>query len=228
MLDAYCSIGMPLMYAHWSFGKLFVATRRSIARAIRRSPMKSSSIPIHASATLEENTMTMQALVLAHAAFGHNHFFKNNYLFRQWTDADGILDYLDFAKHYIAACEERYGDAAVEADARCRARPDGAGRLPLSPPAKPSRTAAREAPQRREHEEKTTTISGAPCPHASAARAAAERQEARQRKATLKLPEENLLYFLEKNSPSCTTGSANCCASCAISRNISIRSARPR
>ena len=42
--------------------------------------------------------MTMQTLVIAHAAFGHNHFFKNNYLFRQWTDADGILDYLEFAK----------------------------------------------------------------------------------------------------------------------------------
>ena len=53
--------------------------------------------------------MTMQALVMAHAAFGHNHFFKNNYLFQQWTDAEGILDYLDFAKGYIARCEERYG-----------------------------------------------------------------------------------------------------------------------
>jgi stage V sporulation protein R len=51
---------------------------------------------------MEENTMTMQTLVIAHAAFGHNHFFKNNYLFRQWTDAEGILDYLDFAKRYVA------------------------------------------------------------------------------------------------------------------------------
>ena len=63
---------------------------------------------------MEENTATMQTLVIAHAAFGHNHFFKNNYLFKQWTDADGILDYLDFAKGYIAKCEERYGHAEVE------------------------------------------------------------------------------------------------------------------
>ncbi len=56
----------------------------------------------------------MQTLVIAHAAFGHNHFFKNNYLFKLWTDADGILDYLNFAKGYIASCEERYGPAAVE------------------------------------------------------------------------------------------------------------------
>ena len=63
---------------------------------------------------MEENTATMQTLVIAHAAFGHNHFFKNNYLFKQWTDADGILDYLNFAKGYVAQCEERHGRAAVE------------------------------------------------------------------------------------------------------------------
>src|SRR5260370_41780865 len=63
---------------------------------------------------MEENTATMQALVIAHAAFGHNHFFKNNYLFKLWTDAEGILEYLNFAKGYVAQCEDRYGQAAVE------------------------------------------------------------------------------------------------------------------
>src|SRR5438874_11597906 len=63
---------------------------------------------------MEENSMTMQTLVVAHAAFGHNHFFRNNYLFRQWTDADGILDYLSFARDYVAKCEERYGFDAFE------------------------------------------------------------------------------------------------------------------
>src|SRR3546814_5320350 len=61
-----------------------------------------------------ENSATMQTLVIAHAAFGHNHFFKNNYVFKQWTDAEGILDYLEFAKRYIAQCEERYGQLPVE------------------------------------------------------------------------------------------------------------------
>ena len=28
---------------------------------------------------MEENTMTMQALVIAHACYGHNSFFKGNY-----------------------------------------------------------------------------------------------------------------------------------------------------
>jgi stage V sporulation protein R len=34
MLDAYSSIGMPLMYQHWSFGKHFVYEEISTARAI--------------------------------------------------------------------------------------------------------------------------------------------------------------------------------------------------
>lgn len=50
--------------------------------------------------------MTMQALVLAHASYGHNSFFKGNYLFQTWTDAESIIDYLMFAKRYVAECEE--------------------------------------------------------------------------------------------------------------------------
>ena len=49
--------------------------------------------------------MMKQALVIAHAAYGHNSFFKNNYLFKTWTTADAIIDYLLFAKHYITQCE---------------------------------------------------------------------------------------------------------------------------
>ncbi|VFS73415.1 SpoVR family protein [Kluyvera cryocrescens] len=63
---------------------------------------------------MEENTITMQALVMAHACYGHNSFFKNNYLFRSWTDASSIVDYLLFARKYITDCEERYGVDEVE------------------------------------------------------------------------------------------------------------------
>ncbi|WP_179307050.1 SpoVR family protein, partial [Escherichia coli] len=44
----------------------------------------------------------------------HNSFFKNNYLFRSWTDASSIIDYLIFARKYITECEERYGVDEVE------------------------------------------------------------------------------------------------------------------
>jgi len=40
----------------------------------------------------------MQALTIAHACYGHNSFFKGNYLFRTWTNADAIIDYLLFAR----------------------------------------------------------------------------------------------------------------------------------
>src|SRR4030095_419413 len=56
----------------------------------------------------------MQALVIAHAAYGHNSFFKGNYLFKLWTDASSIIDYLVYAKHYITEGEERSGLLAVE------------------------------------------------------------------------------------------------------------------
>ncbi len=55
----------------------------------------------------------MQALVMAHACYGHNSF-QNNYLFRSWTDASSIIDYLIFARKYITDCEERYGVDEVE------------------------------------------------------------------------------------------------------------------
>ena len=115
MLDAYSSIAMPLFYKHWSFGKHFARNE-----ALYRAGVQGFAYEIVINSNpcisyiMEENTATMQTLVIAHAAFGHNHFFKNNYVFRQWTDAEGILDYLEFARGYIAQCEEKYGEAQVE------------------------------------------------------------------------------------------------------------------
>ena len=150
---------------------------------------------------MEENTMTMQALVIAHAAFGHNHFFKNNYLFRQWTDADGILDYLVFAKDYIAECEERYGEAAVERvlDAAHALMNHGVHRYPRSAAAdlrSEERRARRAARARRA---RSTTTSGARCRPRSTPSRTARAEE--RRRALLQLPQENILYFLEKNAP---------------------------
>ena len=86
MLDAYSSIGMPLFYKHWTFGKNFAPQEASYRKGLRGLAYE---IVINSnpciSYIMEENTATMQTLVIAHAAFGHNHFFKNNYLFKQWT-----------------------------------------------------------------------------------------------------------------------------------------------
>ena len=68
MLDAYSALGMPLMYHHWSFGKLF-AREESLYRAGHIGlayEMVINSNPC-ISYLLEENSMTMQTIVIAHA-----------------------------------------------------------------------------------------------------------------------------------------------------------------
>lgn len=116
MMDAYASIGMPIGYSHWSFGKKFLQTLQGYKRGQMGLAYEIviNSDPCIAY-LMEENTITMQALVIAHACYGHNSFFKNNYLFKTWTDASSIIDYLVFAKNYVAECEEKYGIEDVEA-----------------------------------------------------------------------------------------------------------------
>ncbi|MGV8409855.1 SpoVR family protein, partial [Pseudomonas aeruginosa] len=100
---------------HWSYGKHFLSTEKKYTRGQMGLAYEIviNSDPCIAS-LMEETTQCMQALVIAHACYGHNSFFKGNYLFRTWTDASSIIDYLVFAKQYIMQCEERYGIDAVE------------------------------------------------------------------------------------------------------------------
>lgn len=115
MLDAYSSVGMPIMYQHWSFGKRFMQEHDSYRKGHQGLAFE---IVINSNPCInylmEGNTACTQTLVIAHAAFGHNHFFKNNYLFKQWTDASSIVDYLQFAKEYIAEQEIKHGHNEVE------------------------------------------------------------------------------------------------------------------
>ncbi len=116
MMDAYASIGMPIGYSHWTFGKKFIQTEQTYKRGQMGLAYEIviNSAPC-ISYLMEENTMPMQALVMAHACYGHNSFFKGNYLFKSWTDASSIIDYLLFSKNYIAQCEQKYGISEVEA-----------------------------------------------------------------------------------------------------------------
>ena len=201
MLDVYSSVGMPLFYKHWSFGKHFTqheALYRKGLRGLAYEIVINSSPCI--AYLMEENTATMQALVIAHAAFGHNHFFKNNYLFKLWTDAEGILEYLNFAKGYVAHCEERHGHAAVERtlDAAHALMSHGVSRYPGKKKLD-LRSEERRERERRAHGERNfndlwrTVPTG---PGKSVTELSAER-----RKALLGLPQENILYFLEKSAP---------------------------
>ncbi len=197
MIDAYSSVGMPVGYHHWSYGKHFLSTHKSYKRGQMGLAYE---IVINSSPCIaylmEENTMTMQALVIAHAAYGHNSFFKGNYLFRTWTDAEGILDYLVFARNFIADCEQRHGEEAVEEllDSCHALMSLGVDRYKrparLSMAKEQARQAEREAYLQSQVNDLWRTL---PAKQADA--------RARQAARFPAEPQENLLYFIEKHAP---------------------------
>ena len=198
MMDAYASVGMPVNYRHWSYGKEFIATEKNYKRGAMGLAYE---IVINAnpciSYLMEENTMAMQALVIAHAAYGHNSFFKGNYLFRMWTDAASIIDYLVYAKNYVSACEEKHGLAVVEdfIDSCHALSNHGVDRY-----RRPTRKSLaqelneridREAYAQRQVNELWRTLP----------RRADKADAAQENKRFPEEPQENLLYFIEKNAP---------------------------
>lgn len=198
MMDAYSSVGMPVNYRHWSYGKEFIATERNYKRGAMGLAYE---IVINSnpciSYLMEENTMAMQALVIAHAAYGHNSFFKGNYLFRMWTDASSIIDYLVYAKNYVAECEERHGLDVVETFLdSCHALANhGVDRY-----RRPSRKSlAQELADRKDREayaQRQVNDLWRTLP-----RPASKTEVAQESRRFPDEPQENLLYFIEKNAP---------------------------
>ena len=197
MMDAYASIGMPVYYHHWSFGKHFLSTEKSYKRGqmglAYEIVINSDPCIVY---LMEENTMTMQALVIAHAAYGHNSFFKGNYMFRTWTSADAIVDYLVFARNVIQECEERYGEEEVERllDACHALQNVGVDRYKRPP--KLSLAKERERQKEREayiQSQVNDLWRTLPPRH--------DKEEEKQVRRFPAEPEENLLYFFEKNAP---------------------------
>ena len=197
MMDAYASVGMPVNYHHWTFGKQFLATERQYKRGQMGLAYEIviNSDPCIAY-LMEENTLTMQALVIAHAAYGHNAFFKGNYLFRTWTSPDAIVDYLLFARNYIARCEERHGEEAVEdlLDS-CHALMNlGVDRYKRPP--KLSLAKERERQEEREaYLQSQVNDLWRTLPQHDTSEAPLERPRFPAE------PQENLLYFIEKHAP---------------------------
>ena len=196
MMDAYASIGMPINYTHWSFGKKFIQNEQQY----RRGQMGLAyEIVINSNPCIaylmEENTITMQALVMAHACFGHNSFFKGNYLFQTWTDASSIIDYLVFAKNYIAKCEQKYGYEEVEQTLdSCHALMNfGVDRYK-----RPQKLSLQEEKSRQKQRAKYLQSQVN-----ELWRTLPDSKENNQPKAMRfpAEPQENLLYFIEKNAP---------------------------
>ncbi len=197
MLDAYASVGMPVNYRHWSFGKQFITSEKSYRRGHMGLAYEIviNSDPCIAY-LMEENTLPMQALVMAHACFGHNSFFKGNYLFQMWTDASSIIDYLVYARSYIAECEERHGiDAVEEVLDACHALMNyGVDRYRrpqrLSLAQEEARRKDREAYLQQQVNDLWRTLPRQP-----------GKEARKERRRFPEEPQENILYFIEKNAP---------------------------
>lgn len=196
MLDCYSSHAMPVMYGHWTFGKTFIQNERQYHKGIQGLAYEVviNTDPCIAY-LMENNTATLQALVLAHASCGHSHFFKNNYLFKINTDADSIVDYLKFAKKYIKSCEEKYGEKKVELllDACHSLQSHGIDKYK-----KPAKLSAELEHQRNKQWEKyfesTFNDLWRTVPKKPSAKSESSGNSGQ-------FPEENILYFLEKHSP---------------------------
>ncbi len=197
MIDAYATSGLPVGYPHWSYGKEFIRNEQAYRRGMQGLAYEIviNSNPCIAY-LMEENTMATQALVIAHACYGHNSFFRNNHLFQQWTAADAILDYLVFARRYVMECEERHGSEAVEEvlDAAHALMSHGVDRYrrpsPLTLKAETARLAEREAHRERHFNDLWRTVPETPADAAPLSQACFPAD-----------PQENILYFVEKYSP---------------------------
>lgn len=146
---------------------------------------------------MEENTMMMQALVIAHACYGHNSFFKNNFLFKSWTSADSIIDYLLFAKNYIADCEQRHGIEQVELllDS-CHALMNyGVDRYK-----RPATLSLKQEQERLREREEYLQLQVNDLWRTLPTRGNKEKDNERKKRFPLE-PQENLLYFFEKHAP---------------------------
>ncbi|WP_286266265.1 SpoVR family protein [Thalassotalea atypica] len=196
MMDAYASVGMPIGYNHWTFGKKFIQTEQTYKRGqmgLAYEIVINSDPCI--SYLMEENTMTMQALVMAHACYGHNSFFKGNYLFKSWTDAGSIIDYLLFAKKYIADCEHKYGinDVETTLDACHALMNHGVDRYK-----RPQKISLDEELKRQK--ERETYLQS----QVNSLWRTLPAKEKEEPSGSIKFPiepQENLLYFIEKNAP---------------------------
>lgn len=195
MLDAYSLIGLPISYNHWKFGKDYVMNSNNYKKGRMGLALELviNSNPC-ISYNMEDNTACQMILVLGHACYGHNAFFKNNYLFKQWTQADSIIDYMVFAKEFVAKCEEKYGFEEVEMvlDA-CHALMNyGVDKYKkprkLSPGEEGERLKKKLEDDRILLNDLWRTIPK-------------DEKEKLKNKRFPESPEENILYFIEKNSP---------------------------
>ena len=147
---------------------------------------------------MEENTMAMQALVIAHAAYGHNSFFKGNLPVPD-VDGCGVDHRLPSSTPRTTSPPARSATASTPSSfSSTPPCADEPRRRPLPPPSRKS--LAQELSERKEREayaqQQVNDLWRTLPRHRS--------EKADDISANRRFPEEpqeNLLYFIEKNAP---------------------------
>ncbi len=114
MLGLYSSHAMPINYSHWSFGegylqdyKAYYAGKKGLAYEICKNTNPCLCY------NMETNSAIEQASVIFHV-YGHSAHFASNYLYRNNSDSNYLILYMDYARTFIKKCEEKYGVNKVE------------------------------------------------------------------------------------------------------------------
>ena len=188
---------LPVGYPHWSYGKEFIRNEQAYRRGMQGLAYEIviNSDPCIAY-LMEENTMTTQALVIAHASYGHNSFFKGNASVpavdrrRRHHRLPGVRAPLRHGMRGAAWRRRGRGGA------RRMPRADGARRRPLPPAGAADAQGRNGAPGRA----RGASRAAVQRPVANASRLA-PRRDAKRPRAFPPEPQENILYFVEKFSP---------------------------
>ena len=193
----YMTMGaLPFNYPHWSLGKAEEAFRQEYAKGKMNIAYETiiNSDPMICYIS-ETNSMLMQTMVLAHAIVGHGSFFKHNECFKLWTHPKNILPYARFARNYVEQCEEKYGRPAVERilDAAHALESIGVDRHKRSPTKKKAELDQLQR-ERAAYEDSIYREIWNTIPSVKKV------EKAKDTHSDL-FPEENVLYFIEKNAP---------------------------
>lgn len=197
MLGLYTSSAMPINYNHWSFGEEFISERREFfagRKGLAYEICKNTNPCL--CYNMESNNAIEQASVIWHV-YGHSSHFASNYLHKNNSDADNLVPYMEYARTFIRNCEYKYGESLVEhvLDLAHSLQYNSMNHYNRYPVDYNQKMLERELNLTTGRDYLIDKLSNRKDPQPE------YWDEDNHVGEDINLPEENLLYFIEKNSP---------------------------
>ena len=114
MRNAMTTGARPMTMYHWFEGKQAIAIERQWKEKKTKYYEVIQNLNPCEAYCVETNTATEMFLVISHACLGHNAVYRNNFMFKEYTEADSIVDHIRYARDLQLKCEEKYGFDKVE------------------------------------------------------------------------------------------------------------------